>query len=145
MKRNRLLAATLLSAAIASLAGCGGGSASDAAITDPTGSSPPAPAPSPAPAPAPAPSPAPAPAPAPTAVLTWSAPADSDIVDYRIYYGTASRTYLQARGGGVDVGNARSFTATGLNPGTLYYFAVTAVDAAGNESAFSAEVSKLVQ
>jgi len=45
----------------------------------------------------------------------------------------------------VNIGNTRSFNATGLQNGRTYYFTVTAIDAAGNESSFSDEVSKLVQ
>ena len=62
-----------------------------------------------------------------------------------MYYGTASASYMQARGAGVNAGNARSFTVTNLQSGARYYFAVTAVDAAGNESPYSPEVSKTIQ
>jgi len=48
-------------------------------------------------------------------------------------------------GGGVSAGNATTFTVTGLPRGSLYYFTVTSVDAAGNESNYSNEVSKLIQ
>jgi fibronectin type 3 domain-containing protein len=42
-------------------------------------------------------------------------------------------------------GNSTTYPITGLTKGVTYYFAVTAVDATGNESAFSNEGSKLVQ
>ena len=45
----------------------------------------------------------------------------------------------------VEVQSQPAFTASGLPSGQLYYFAVTAYDAAGNESSFSPEASKLVQ
>jgi fibronectin type 3 domain-containing protein len=62
-----------------------------------------------------------------------------------VYYGTASGSYLQQRGAGINAGSSTAYTVTGLKSGTQYYFAVTAVDNAGNESAFSNEGSKLVQ
>jgi hypothetical protein len=67
------------------------------------------------------------------------------VAGYRVYYGTTSGNYLQSRGSGVNTGSATKFTATGLARGQTYYFAVTAYDVAGNESGFSAEVSKVVQ
>ena len=64
---------------------------------------------------------------------------------YRVYYGTSSRSYSQAAGTGLSAGNTTSFTVTGLPRGHLYYFAVTSVDGAGNESPYSNEASKLIQ
>ncbi|MFO0752337.1 MAG: fibronectin type III domain-containing protein [Thermodesulfovibrionales bacterium] len=43
----------------------------------------------------------------------------------------------------VTVGNVTSYTISGLSGGT-YYFAVTAYDAAGNESSYSNEVSRVL-
>ena len=40
------------------------------------------------------------------------------------------------------MGNATTYTATGLTSGTRYYFVVTAYDTANNESSFSNEVFK---
>jgi hypothetical protein len=48
---------------------------------------------------------------------------------------------MQARGNGVAVGATDTFTVTGLERSRTYYFAVTAVDSAGAESAFSNEAS----
>ena len=45
----------------------------------------------------------------------------------------------------IATGNQTSYVLNGLPKGYLYYFAVTAVDAIGNESDFSTEASKLVQ
>ena len=75
-----------------------------------------------------------------TAGLAWNA--TSGVTGYRLYYGTTSHTYQQAKGSGVAVGNATSYTVSGLKGATLYYFAVTSVDSNGNESPFSNEVSK---
>lgn len=106
--------------------------------------SPPAPGPSPTPAPSPTPTPSPTPAPSNTAVLAWSVSTEPDVRGYRVYYGTTSRSYIQARGSGIDTGGATSFTVSGLQSGRTYYFAVTAYDGAGNESGFSSEVSKAI-
>ena len=113
------------------------------------GTSAPAPAPTPAPAPAPAPAPTPVPAPPPatvgSAALGWGASTDSRVTGYRVYWGTAPGTYRQALGVGLATGTATSYTVSNLPLGQTYYFAVTAHDAAGNESAFSAEASKAVR
>jgi chitodextrinase len=74
-----------------------------------------------------------------TATLDWDAA--PNVIGYRIYYGTASGTYLQAIGSGLNVGNVTTHTVTGLGSGR-YYFAATAVYAGNIESAFSNEVFK---
>lgn len=56
---------------------------------------------------------------------------------YRVYFGTRSRTYPEVR----DAGSAHQYRIGDLLPGVKYYFAVTAYDAAGNESAYSTEVT----
>lgn len=71
------------------------------------------------------------------AILSWTPNTDSDVAGYKVYYGTVSRHY----GAPITVGNQTAYTVTGLGLGT-YYFALTAYDAAGNESAFSNEISK---
>lgn len=77
------------------------------------------------------------------AVLAWDPPASaSGLAGYRIYYGTNSGTYLQSPGQGVPVTNGSTYTVTGLQTATTYYFAVTAYDSLNNESGFSNEVSK---
>ena len=59
-------------------------------------------------------------------------------------FGLAEKA-LQQRGAGISAGSSMAYTVTGLEVGTQYYFAVTAVDNAGNESTFSSEASKLIQ
>ncbi len=55
--------------------------------------------------------------------LAWNPNIDPDLAGYKVYYGTASRTY----GSRVDVGNTTMSTVTGLKQGVTYYFAVTAL------------------
>lgn len=91
---------------------------------------------------------APEPTPVPTgltATLAWDASAPGTVSGYRVYFGTASGAYDQALGAGVAVGTASTYTVGSLTPGQTYYFAVTAVDAAGGESPYSNEASKLAQ
>lgn len=74
--------------------------------------------------------------------LTWDANAESDVVGYRVYYGTNPGNYQQVRGAGIEVTSGTGYTVTGLNNGVRYYFAVTAFDGSGNESGYSREVFK---
>ena len=77
-----------------------------------------------------------------TATLTWNAGTESDLAGYKVYRGTASGTY------GAPLATLpktiTSHTATGLQNGTTYFFVITAYDTAGNESAYSNEVSKSI-
>jgi len=79
---------------------------------------------------------------APSVTLTWNANTESDLAGYRVYRATSSGTY------GAPIatiqGNTASYVATGLQFGTTYFFVVTAFDIAGNESAYSNEVSKSI-
>jgi hypothetical protein len=80
--------------------------------------------------------------PPPTAELAWSAVVHPDVVGYRVYWGEGSRAYVQSKGSGLLVGNVTGYTVQGLLAGRTYFFAVTAVDGAGNESDYSNEGSK---
>ena len=60
-------------------------------------------------------------------------------VGFKVYYGTASRTYTHI----IDVKNVPSYTVNSLYPGT-YYFAITAYDSSGIESDYSTELSKTI-
>lgn len=75
-----------------------------------------------------------------SATLSWQACSETDLSQYRVYYGTSSRTY----GPPIPVGNVCSYTVNELTEGQTYYFAVTAIDTAGNESGFSSEVAKTI-
>jgi fibronectin type 3 domain-containing protein len=78
-------------------------------------------------------------------VLSWTASTATTVVGYRVYYGNTTGTYIQAFGSGIAAGYATSYSISGLTKGKTYYFAVTAVDAVGNESGFSNEAVKVVQ
>ncbi|MEZ5559896.1 MAG: fibronectin type III domain-containing protein [Pseudomonadales bacterium] len=79
--------------------------------------------------------------------LAWQAPTENvdgspltDLAGYRVYYGEQSRAYTDT----VDVSdNAATSTSLTLVSGS-YYFAMTALDSVGNESAYSNEVVKVV-
>jgi len=67
----------------------------------------------------------------------WDPSEDSDVTGYKVYYGTQSGTYTEV----VDAGNNTSCTIPDLVVGATYYFAVTAYDSYGYESAYSNEVA----
>lgn len=80
--------------------------------------------------------------------LTWDAPTTNEdgspvtLSGYKIYYGTLPGTYSNS----VSVSGAGATPVTytlSLSPGT-YYFAVTAISADGQESAYSNEISKTI-
>ena len=59
-----------------------------------------------------------------------------DVAGYKMYYGTKSREYDRS----VEVGKVLEYTLTGLDRDECYFFATTAYDSAGHESAYSNEV-----
>jgi len=72
--------------------------------------------------------------------LFWNPSADTNVVSYLVYYGTSSRNYS----GSINAGKATSAQIYCVNGGATYYFAVASVDAQGDQSALSAEVSYAV-
>jgi len=68
--------------------------------------------------------------------IAWDPNTEEDLAGYRVYYGTASKTYGQP----ITIGKETTYAITGLIPGQRYCIAVTAFDTAGNESDFSNEV-----
>jgi hypothetical protein len=83
---------------------------------------------------------------APSAVLTnggvrleWNPVPDQNVTGYRVYFGTASRTYLQPLGQGL-ASTATTFTVTDLSGARRYFFAVTATNSLGKESGYSDEI-----
>lgn len=77
-----------------------------------------------------------------TATLSWNASPDSDLAGYKVYRATVSGAY------GAPIATigktTTSYVATGLQPGTTYFFVISAYDSAGNESSYSNEVSKSI-
>ena len=76
-----------------------------------------------------------------TATVEWDPVDHSALSGYRVYHAVAGGPYPVV-GEGINAGRSTSFTISSLDSGTRYYFKVTSVDAAGNESAFSNEVYK---
>lgn len=72
--------------------------------------------------------------------IAWAGHADASVAGYKLYVGAVSGSYDSY----VDVGARTSYTMTGLQEGRLYFFAVTAYTAQGDESSFSTEVSEIV-
>ncbi|MEI6166081.1 MAG: fibronectin type III domain-containing protein [bacterium] len=77
-------------------------------------------------------------------LLAWDAAANAsdgspvaDVAGYRLYYGTTSGGYSNM----IPAGLSLTATATNLQAGTPYYFAVAAYNAAGVESSLSAELT----
>jgi hypothetical protein len=71
--------------------------------------------------------------------LVWNANPEPDIAGYVLYYGTVSHTYTS----NIPVAATSQMVTVSLGPGT-YFFAVTAKNTLGVESAYSAEVSAQV-
>lgn len=72
-------------------------------------------------------------------VLTfnWNPSPDAAVAGYKIHYGTASGEYSTI----ADMGDVTSTALPGFVIGTTYYFAITAYDEDGEESAPSGEIS----
>ena len=68
--------------------------------------------------------------------VAWNASLEADVAAYKLYYGPASRHYTSM----IMVGQWTEYTFGDLNDMDAVYIAVTAVDTAGNESDYSAEL-----
>lgn len=77
------------------------------------------------------------------ATVSWARNAEADLAGYRVYRSTSTPVKIDTahRVSGSKLLTGASFTSTGLRNGTKYWFAVTAVDRAGNQSRASANVS----
>jgi len=73
-----------------------------------------------------------------SADLSWTANTETDMAGYKIYIGTQSGLYNPP----TTLGTVTAYTATNLTSGKTYYFCVSAVDSASNESPCSVEISK---
>jgi hypothetical protein len=79
--------------------------------------------------------------------LVWDAiPSATTGYGYKIYYGANSDPPYEGTGfdqgdSPIDAGNLTAYTLTGLTPGQIYHFAVTAYDTQGRESWYSNVVS----
>jgi len=67
--------------------------------------------------------------------LSWNDSPDTNVVAYNVYFGTQSGQY----GSPISFGDVSDVTIPGFEQGMTYYFAVSAVDAEGNESILSNE------
>ncbi len=74
------------------------------------------------------------------ATLLWDANLESDVVGYKLHYGSSSGSYAQS----VNVGNVTEATIPDLEGGATYFFVVTAYNSAGQESLASNEVSSAI-
>ncbi|MCA9753947.1 MAG: fibronectin type III domain-containing protein, partial [Gemmatimonadetes bacterium] len=72
-----------------------------------------------------------------TIKISWAAASESDVLGYRVHYGTDSGNYTDV----IDAGDVVFLTVGGLLAGDDYFFVVTAYDVCGNESSRSAEAS----
>ena len=79
------------------------------------------------------------------ATISWTPPTTNadgtpltDLAGYKVYRGILPGAYTST----IDVGNVVTYTISALPENTRFYFAVTAYDTSGNESAYSNEVNK---
>src|SRR5882762_1863579 len=69
--------------------------------------------------------------------LAWNASTSVGVTGYRLYWGATSRSYAS----NTNAGNSTQATVLGLTLGSTNYFAVTAYNSSGLESAFSTEIA----
>lgn len=75
------------------------------------------------------------------ATVTWNANVESDLSGYKVYMTTTSGVYGAPF---AVLGKSTSCFVPNLQPGTTYFFTVSAYDQSQNESALSKEVNKLI-
>ncbi|HEY6085839.1 MAG TPA: fibronectin type III domain-containing protein [Nitrospira sp.] len=78
-----------------------------------------------------------------SAILSWTLGSASDLAGYKVYVGTSSGTYNYP-GSPFTIGVTTTYSISNLPPGQTYFFALSAYDTSGNNSALSAEVSKSI-
>lgn len=74
--------------------------------------------------------------------LNWRRVGASDLKEYNVYRNTSGSGGDLSAYDRISTTSDTSFTDTGLTNGTSYYYVVTAVDDAGNESGASNSVEK---
>ena len=75
-------------------------------------------------------------------VLTWTANSESDFSYYNVFGGTSSSpTELLS----IVYSGTETYTHTSLTNGTTYYYRISAVDNAGNESEKSSDITATPQ
>lgn len=72
--------------------------------------------------------------------LAWDPSTEPSVSGYRLYQGGQSQVYTNI----IDIGQQTTLTISNLAPSATYYFAVTAYDDSGLESAFSGEINYTV-
>jgi hypothetical protein len=72
--------------------------------------------------------------------LAWDPSTEPSVSGYRLYQGGQSQVYTNI----LDIGQQTTLTISNLAPSASYYFAVTAYDDSGLESAFSGEINYTV-
>jgi hypothetical protein len=77
-----------------------------------------------------------------TATLTWNANSETDLAGYKVYAGTSSGAYATPIA--TLPKTTTSYTVTGLQTGTTYFFVITAYDTADHQSLHSNQVSKTI-
>lgn len=78
-----------------------------------------------------------------SAILSWTLGTDTNLAGYKVYIGTASGTYNYP-GSPFSLGKVNTYAISNLPIGQTYFFAVSAFDTSGNNSAMSSEVSKSI-
>ncbi len=73
--------------------------------------------------------------------LAWNPNTEPDLLRYRIYRSTNQHTFTLRNS---VPANTTTYVDAGLDPNTIYFYRITAVDSALNESGFSNEVSSFV-
>jgi fibronectin type 3 domain-containing protein len=73
--------------------------------------------------------------------LTWNPNSDSDLAGYNVYRRTDNTQPVKLN---TDLVKTPAFRDTGVQPGSRYFYSVSAVDLRNNESARSPEASETV-
>ena len=77
------------------------------------------------------------------ATLSWDPNSEANLAGYKLYLTTQSGRYGSSFA--AVPASVTTYQVPGLQPGTVYFFAITAYDTSGRESIPSNEVSIVVQ